>query len=132
VSVRAFVRGPDGAAEKLGDGVELAAGDFSDTVSLRRALEGMDNLFLTSADGPQEVEHETAVIDAAARLPRIVKLSMVGSPLPRSIGTAGSSSTCGNRRCPLSSCDPASTCRTSLGRRRLSGTSRPPTEPGSR
>ena len=65
-SVRAFVRDPDRVARTLGDGVELAAGDFSDTVSLRRALEGADRLFLTSADGPQKVEHETAVIDAPA------------------------------------------------------------------
>ena len=66
VSVRAFVRDPAKAAEKLGDDVELAAGDFSDTASLHRALEGMDCLFLTSADGPHKVEHETALIDAAA------------------------------------------------------------------
>ena len=88
VSIRAFVRDPAKAAEKLGDDVELAAGDFSDTASLRRALEGVDCLFLTSADGPQKVEHETAVIDAAAAagVPQIVKLStlraQVGSPLP--------------------------------------------------
>jgi uncharacterized protein YbjT (DUF2867 family) len=63
VSIRAFVRDPARAAEKLGEGVELAAGDFSDTESLRRALEGVDYLFLTSADGLQKVEHETTVID---------------------------------------------------------------------
>ena len=86
-SIRALVRDPDRAAEKLG-GVELAAGDFSDTASLRRALEGVGHVFLTSADGPQKVEHETAVIDAAtaAGMPLIVKLSTigaeVGSPLP--------------------------------------------------
>jgi uncharacterized protein YbjT (DUF2867 family) len=87
-SVRAFVRDPDRAAEKLGDGVELAAGDFSDAASLRRALEGVEQVFLTSADGPQKVEHETAVIDAAttAGVSLIVKLStlgaQVGLPLP--------------------------------------------------
>jgi uncharacterized protein YbjT (DUF2867 family) len=88
VSIRAFVRDPDRAAKKLGDGVELALGDFSDAASLQRALEGADRLFLTSADGPQKVEHESAVIDAAASAgaSRIVKLSTlgakVGSPLP--------------------------------------------------
>ena len=86
--IRAFVRDRDRAAKKLGGDVELAAGDFSDTASLSRALEGADHIFLTSADGPQMVEHETAVIDAAAAasVSRIVKLStlgaMVGSPLP--------------------------------------------------
>jgi uncharacterized protein YbjT (DUF2867 family) len=89
VSIRTFVQDPDRAAEKLGDGVELAAGDFSDTASLHRALESVDHLFLTSADGPQKVEHENAVIDAAAAaadVSKIVKLSTlgakVGSPLP--------------------------------------------------
>ncbi len=88
VSIRAFVRNPDRAAEKLGEGIELAVGDFSDTASLHRALEGVDHLFLTSADSPQKVEHETAVIDAAAAAGvwRIVKLSTLGakggSPLP--------------------------------------------------
>ena len=87
-SIRAFVRDPDRAAEKLGDDVELAVGDFSDTSSLHRALEDADHLFLTSADSPQMVEHETAVIEAAAAagVSRIVKLSTlgakVGSPLP--------------------------------------------------
>lgn len=88
VSARAFVRDADKAAQKLGDSVELAPGDFSNTDSLRRALEGVDYLFLTSADVPQKVEHESAVIDAAAAagVSRIVKLSTlgakVGSPLP--------------------------------------------------
>ena len=87
-SIRALVRDPDRAAEKLGGGVELAAGDFSDSASLRRALEGVEHVFLTSADGPQKVEHETTLIDAAtaAGMPLIVKLSTigaeVGSPLP--------------------------------------------------
>lgn len=81
VSVRAFVRSPEKAAEKLGDGVELAAGDFSDSESLSRALKGVTAVFVTSADGPQKVEHETAVIDAAAAAgtARIVKLSTIGA-----------------------------------------------------
>ena len=88
MSICVFVRDPAKAAEKLGDGVELAAGDFSDTASLHRALKGVDHLFLTSADGPQKVAHETAMIDAAAAagVSQVVKLStlgaQVGSPLP--------------------------------------------------
>ena len=65
VSICASVRDPDRAAEKLGDGVELAVGNFLDTASLRRALEGMDHLFLMSADSPHKVDPEIAVIDAA-------------------------------------------------------------------
>ena len=88
VPVRAFVRDPDQAAQKLGGGVDLAVGDFADTASVRRALAGVERAFLTSADGPQKVEQETAVIDAAAAagVQRIVKgstiLAEAGSPLP--------------------------------------------------
>ena len=65
VSVRAFVRDPRRAAERLGD-VELAVGDLADAASIRRALAGVDRVFLSSADGPDKVEHEAAVIAAAA------------------------------------------------------------------
>lgn len=84
--VRAFVRNP-AAASKLGD-VELAIGDFNDAASLRRAMAGVDRVFLTAADGPQKVAHETALIDAAAAagVQQILKLSALGanpaSPLP--------------------------------------------------
>lgn len=86
-SVRAFVRDADAAAAKLG-GVELAVGDFADPLSLQYAMVGVDRVFLTSADGPNKVAHETAVIDAAAvaGVQQIVKLStigaQIGSPLP--------------------------------------------------
>jgi uncharacterized protein YbjT (DUF2867 family) len=87
ISIRAFVRDPKAAAAKLGD-VELTVGDFGDPDALRRTLVGVDQVFLTAADGPQKVAHETAMIDAAvaAGIERIVKLSaigaQVGSPLP--------------------------------------------------
>ncbi len=85
--IRAFVRNRDAAIAKLGD-VELAIGDFADPAALRRALVGVDQVFLTATDGPQKVAYETAVIDAAAAagIRRVVKLSAigawVGSPLP--------------------------------------------------
>ena len=87
LGVRAMARDPAKAATRLGD-VEVAVGDFSDPAALRRALAGVDRVFLTSADGPDKVAHEAAVIDAAAAawVQRIVKLStihaQVGSPLP--------------------------------------------------
>jgi uncharacterized protein YbjT (DUF2867 family) len=87
VPVRAFVRNPAQAASRLG-GAEIAAGDFADPASIRRALDGVGRVFLTAADGPQKVAHETAVIDAAAAagVEQIVKLSAMhargGSPLP--------------------------------------------------
>ena len=87
LSVRAFVRDAQKAAEKLGDGVELAAGDFSDPVSVRRATEGVDAVFLACANDPRQVEYETGVIDAAAAagVGRIVKLSAFGAEIGSSI-----------------------------------------------
>ncbi|MFN2555881.1 MAG: NmrA family NAD(P)-binding protein [Nitriliruptorales bacterium] len=79
---------PPKAAEKLGDGVELVIGDYEDPASVRRAVEGVDRLLLSSADSPRKIGHEIGVIDAAAAsgVERIVKLSTVraqaGSPLP--------------------------------------------------
>ena len=87
VTVRAFVRDPGKAAAMLGDGVELVPGDFSDRASVRRALKGVDCIFLGCANDPQQVEYETGVIAAAAAAGarRIVKLSAlganIGSPL---------------------------------------------------
>jgi len=69
--VRAFVRNPG-----PGD-VDVAVGDFDDRASLRRALDGVDRVYLSAADGPRKVAHEVAVIDVAAEMgvERIVKLS---------------------------------------------------------
>jgi uncharacterized protein YbjT (DUF2867 family) len=85
--VRAFVRDPEKAREKLGDGVELAIGDFADPQSVRAALDGADEVFLSCADDPRRVEWErNAIRDAAtAGVRRIVKLSAAtaepGSPV---------------------------------------------------
>lgn len=83
VSVRAFVRDTVKAAKVLGDGVELASGDFSDAASVRRALEGVEGVFLACANDPRQVEYETGVIDAAAEagVRRIVKLSALGAEI---------------------------------------------------
>lgn len=87
-AVRALVRDRARAAERLGDGVELAVGDFADRDAVRAAVTGVDRVFVASADGPDKVEHETAVIDAAATagVDLIVKASTTkaeaGSPLP--------------------------------------------------
>ncbi len=82
-SVRAFVRDPGKAAAMLGDGVELASGDFSDAASVRRAVEGVESVFLACANDPRQVEYETGVIDAAreAGVRRIVKLSALGAEI---------------------------------------------------
>ena len=63
--VRAFVRDPGTARRKLGEDVELAAGDLADPRSVRAALDGADALFLSCADDPRRVGWETSAIDAA-------------------------------------------------------------------
>jgi uncharacterized protein YbjT (DUF2867 family) len=85
--VRAFVRDPEKAREMFGHGVELAIGDFADAGSVRAALDGVDEVFLSCADDPRRVEWETSAIRAAAAagVRRIVKLSVAtaepGSPV---------------------------------------------------
>jgi uncharacterized protein YbjT (DUF2867 family) len=86
--VRALVRDEQRATERLGGDVELSVGDFEDPASVANALGGVEAVFLSSADQPNKVQHEIAVIDAAAAagVRRIVKASTVGaeagSPLP--------------------------------------------------
>jgi uncharacterized protein YbjT (DUF2867 family) len=81
IPARAFVRDPARAAEVLGDDVELAPGDFEDRRSIRRAVDGVEQVFLSSADGPRKVEHETAIIDASAHagVALIVKASTLSA-----------------------------------------------------
>jgi uncharacterized protein YbjT (DUF2867 family) len=81
VRVRAFVRDPAKATGLLDGGVEFAVGDFSDPASVRRAMEGVDEVFVASPNHPRQVEHESTVIDAAAAagVSRIVKLSTIGA-----------------------------------------------------
>ena len=86
-TVRAFVRDPGKAAAILGEDVELAVGDLGDPESVRRALDGVDRVFLACANVPGQIGYESNAIDAAAQadVERIVKLSAngaeIGSPL---------------------------------------------------
>ena len=75
-AVRAFVRRP---VEALGDDIEISIGDFEDPASIRAALDGVDRVFLASADGPRKVAHEAAVIDAAGAVEQLVKASTAGA-----------------------------------------------------
>jgi uncharacterized protein YbjT (DUF2867 family) len=83
IPFRAFVRDPDKARGMLGDDVELAEGDFEDPSSIRRALDGVDTVLLVTATHENQVEHEMAVIDAAAEagVGRLVKASTVGAEI---------------------------------------------------
>ena len=78
-AVRVFARDPEKAERLFGDAVDVAAGDFADRDAVRRALVGVDRLFLSCADDPRRVAWETRAIDAAATagVRRIVKLSSI-------------------------------------------------------
>jgi uncharacterized protein YbjT (DUF2867 family) len=76
-TIRAFVRDPKRAREKLGGSIELAAGDFSEPETVRLAAGGCGELFLLTRDGPDQVEHAVSAARAAvsAGVEHIVKLS---------------------------------------------------------
>ena len=79
--VRVFVRDADKARELFGRAAELAPGDFADPRSVRAALAGVEEVFLSGADDPRRVDWETRLIDAAATagVARIVKLSSLAA-----------------------------------------------------
>lgn len=56
-------------------------GDFDDPVSLRKAIDGVDTVFLLSAPGPRVPDHDRALVAAAIEtgVHRVVKLSAIGS-----------------------------------------------------
>ncbi|MER7249661.1 NAD(P)H-binding protein [Kribbella sp. NPDC000426] len=56
-------------------------GDFDDPDSLRKAIDGVDTVFLLSAPGPQVPAHDRAMVAAAVDgdVQKIVKLSAVGT-----------------------------------------------------
>lgn len=78
--VRALVRDPRRAAERLGSGVEIVAGDLSDPASLASALRGIEIASLATSPTPLLQEQEGNFIEAAraAKLRRLVKLSGFG------------------------------------------------------
>lgn len=78
--VVALTRKPDPA--RFSSLVVQAAVDFDAPPTLRRALEGVDRLFLAQGTSARQTENEIALIDAAvaAGVKHIVKLSSSGPP----------------------------------------------------
>jgi uncharacterized protein YbjT (DUF2867 family) len=78
---RGFVRDRANGVRTHGPDAELAAGDYGDPASVRAALDGIDQVFLTCANHPAQVGWESTVVDAAvaAGVQRIVKLSALGA-----------------------------------------------------
>lgn len=79
VPTRGLVRSPERADDLRGYDCEIAIADYDDAESLDRALVGVDAVFLAAPSGPEQVEQEEAVVDAAARAgARVVKLASLG------------------------------------------------------
>lgn len=75
--VRIFARDPDKARETLGEGIECVKGDLEDPKTYAPAMRGVDKVFLLSGQHPNQLQHQTGVIDAAkaAGVAHLVKLS---------------------------------------------------------
>ena len=66
-AVRAFVRRPE-AAQKLGSAVEVAVGDLLDPVSVERALQGVDKMYLLNAVAADELTQALIAYGIAKRM----------------------------------------------------------------
>jgi uncharacterized protein YbjT (DUF2867 family) len=67
VSVRALVRKQE-ASTKMPEGVEVTKGDLLDPVSVRKALDGVDKLYLLNAVVPDELTQGLIAYDLAKKL----------------------------------------------------------------
>jgi uncharacterized protein YbjT (DUF2867 family) len=65
-SVRALVRKQD-ATTKMPEGVEIIQGDLLDPVSVRKALDGVDKLYLLNAVAPDELTQGLIAYDLAKK-----------------------------------------------------------------
>jgi uncharacterized protein YbjT (DUF2867 family) len=67
ISVRALVRKQE-ASTKMPQGVEIIQGDLLDPVSVRKALDGVDKLYLLNAVVPDELTQGLIAYDLAKKL----------------------------------------------------------------
>jgi uncharacterized protein YbjT (DUF2867 family) len=79
VGVRAMVRQRVGRANELFRGVELANADFDDTVSISRALDGIESAFLVTNSSERAEEQQLRFVERAseAGVRRIVYISQL-------------------------------------------------------
>ena len=76
VRPRVFVRDAEKARALFGERVDLAVGDMTDSVSLTRAMQGIDRLFLVNVGYGLETRDETATrVAKSSDVKKIVKLS---------------------------------------------------------
>jgi uncharacterized protein YbjT (DUF2867 family) len=76
--VRALVRDPGAARQRLGDRVQYVVGDLDRPATLTPALAAADRVFLLTRQSDRQPGQERAVVDAAVRagVCRLVKLSV--------------------------------------------------------
>ncbi|TXS48777.1 NAD-dependent epimerase/dehydratase family protein [Streptomyces sp. uw30] len=81
--VRALTRDP--AAARVPSGVEAVPGHHRDRDSVQAAMAGVEAAFLVGVFGPDDAQHDRGLVEAAraAGVPRIVKLSSIGTGDPR-------------------------------------------------
>lgn len=80
--VRAAFHSRTRAQQAVQAGHDATAVDFGDPATLASAVEGIESLFLLGATGPEQAQHELAVVRAAesAGVRKVVKLSVWRAP----------------------------------------------------
>ena len=81
VEFRALAHSPASAQKLRAQGIETVEGDIAKPDTFAAALQDVDHLFLLTSGGPNQVEVENGVVDAAkqAGVRHIVKLSVFGA-----------------------------------------------------
>ena len=81
VAVRAFVRDTEKAQALLPAGVEIVVGDLTDRDAVRRALTGVDKVYLAVGEREDQQQLEETVVDevAATGVTHLVKISVPGA-----------------------------------------------------
>lgn len=80
--VRAVTRSPEKARElERATGVEAVVADLDDATALPFVLDGVRAVYVVNAGGPEIADREGAIAEAAvaARVPHLVKLSVIGA-----------------------------------------------------
>ncbi len=77
--VTAMTRDPVKNADRFGPAVQLANGSFEDISTLRAAMPGVDTIILMAPPGPDCVQQNRAIIDAAIQsgVKKIVRISAI-------------------------------------------------------
>jgi uncharacterized protein YbjT (DUF2867 family) len=85
---RVMVHTPAKAALVRKGKAEVVVGDFADTASLERALEGIERAYLVSSASPDMAKQQKAFVDVAKKtgLKRIVKLAALGAASDSPVG----------------------------------------------